>query len=37
MEGSFRVSPKAKVGTVQVRIYENGTAAVTATQSVTPG
>lgn len=37
MEGSFRVSPKAKVGTVQVRIYENGSAAAMATQSVTPG
>jgi hypothetical protein len=37
IEGSFRVSPKAKVGSVQVRIYENGAATATATQSVTPG
>jgi len=37
MDGSFRVSPKAKVGTVQVRIYENGSTAVMATQSAAPG
>ena len=37
IEGSFRVSPKAKVDAVQVRIYENGSAAARATQSVTPG
>lgn len=37
IEGSFRVSPKAKVDAVQVRIYENGSAAARATQSVSPG
>ncbi len=33
-EGTFRVSPKAKVGSVQVRIYENGSGSALATQSV---
>jgi len=37
MEGSFRVSPKAKVATVQVRIYEDGAGSAAATQSTTPG
>ena len=37
IEGSFRVSPKAKVDAVQVRIYEKGSAAARATQRVTPG
>jgi len=37
VEGTFRVDPKAKVGTVQVRIFETGTAQARATQSVTLG
>ena len=37
MEGTFRVSPTGKVGTVQARVYENGSSSATATQSVTPG
>ena len=37
VEGTFRVDPKAKVGTVQVRIFEIGTAQAKATQSVTLG
>lgn len=37
IEGTFRVSPKAKVGTVQVRIYEDGSTAAMATQNATPG
>lgn len=37
VEGTFRVDPKAKVGTVQVRIFEAGTAQAKATQSVTLG
>ncbi len=37
VEGTFRVDPKAKVGTVQVRIFETGTAQAKATQSVTLG
>jgi hypothetical protein len=35
VDGNFRVSPKAKVGSVQVRVYEAGTAAPKVTQSVT--
>ncbi len=37
VEGTFRVDPKAKVGTVQVRIFETGAAQAKATQSVTLG
>jgi hypothetical protein len=37
VEGTFRVDPKARVGTVQVRIFEAGSAQAKATQSVTPG
>jgi len=37
VEGTFRVDPKAKVNTVQVRIFEAGTAQAKATQSVTLG
>jgi hypothetical protein len=37
VEGTFRVDPKAKVGTVQVRIFETGSAQAKATQSVTLG
>lgn len=37
VEGTFRVDPKAKVGTVQVRIFETGAAQARATQSVTLG
>ncbi len=34
VEGTFRVDPKAKVGTVQVRIFETGTVQAKATESV---
>lgn len=37
VEGRFRIDPKAKVGTVQVRIFETGNAQAKATQSVTLG
>ena len=37
IDGSFRVSPKAKVGSVQVRVYESGSAEPKVTQSVTLG
>jgi hypothetical protein len=37
VEGTFRVDPKAKVGTVQVRIFETGSPQARATQSVTLG
>ena len=37
IDGSFRVSPKARVGSVQVRVYESGTAEPKVTQSVTLG
>ncbi len=37
VEGTFRVDPKVKVGTVEVRIFETGTAQAKATQSVTLG
>ena len=36
-EGTFRVDPKAKLGTVQVRIFEAGATQAKATQSVTLG
>lgn len=35
VEGTFRVDPKARVSTVQVRIFETGAAQAKATQSVT--
>jgi hypothetical protein len=37
VEGTFRVDPKAKVGTVQVRIFEGGNSQAKATQTVTLG
>lgn len=37
IDGSFRVSPKARVGSVQVRVYESGSAEPKVTQSVTLG
>jgi len=37
IDGSFRVSPKARVGSVQLRVYESGTAEPKVTQSVTLG
>ena len=37
VEGTFRIDPKAKVSTVQVRIFEAGSAQAKATQNVTPG
>lgn len=37
VEGTFRVDPKAKVSTVQVRIFEAGAVQAKATQSVTLG
>ncbi len=37
VEGTFRVDPKAKVGTVQVRVFEAGAGQAKATQSVTLG
>ena len=35
VEGSFRISPKAKVESVQVRVYEAGSSQPRATQTVT--
>jgi hypothetical protein len=35
IDGSFRVSPKARVGSVQLRVYESGTNEPRVTQSVT--
>jgi hypothetical protein len=35
VEGTFRVSPKARVQSVQVRVYESGSKAPSATHSVT--
>jgi hypothetical protein len=35
VEGTFRVSPKAKVESVQVRVYETGSSQPRATHSVT--
>jgi hypothetical protein len=37
VEGTFRVSPKAKVESVQVRVYEAGATQPRATHSVTLG
>ena len=37
VEGTFRVSPKAKVENVQVRVYEGSATQPRATHSVTPG
>lgn len=37
VEGLFRVDPKAKVESVQVRVYEAGSDQVRAAQSATPG
>lgn len=37
VDGTFRVSPKAKVVSVQVRVYETGSAEPKVTQSVTLG
>ena len=34
VEGTFRVSPKAKVETVQVRVYETGSTQPRATHTV---
>jgi hypothetical protein len=35
VEGTFRVNPKAKVESVQVRVYETGSNQPRATHSVT--
>ena len=37
VDGIFRVGPAAKVVSVQVRIYETGSAEPRVTRSVTPG
>ena len=37
IDGSFRVSPKARVGSVQLRVYESGAAEPKVTQSVSLG
>jgi len=37
VDGTFRVDPKAKVVSVQVRVYEAGSAEPKATRSVAPG
>jgi len=37
IDGSFRVSPKARVGSVQLRVYESGSAEPKVTQSATLG
>lgn len=37
VDGIFRVSPKAKVGSVQLRVYETGSTEPKVTQSVTLG
>jgi hypothetical protein len=37
VEGTFRVNPKAKVESVQVRIYETGSSQPRATHSVAVG
>jgi hypothetical protein len=37
VEGTFRISPKAKVESVQVRVYEVGASQPRATHSVTVG
>ena len=37
VDGIFRVNPKAKVSSVQLRVYETGSAEPKVTQNVTPG
>lgn len=37
VEGTFRIDPMAKVGTVQVRVFEAGAAQAKVTQSITLG
>jgi hypothetical protein len=37
VEGTFRVNPKAKVESVQVRVYETGSSQPRATHSVAVG
>jgi len=37
VDGTFRVDPKARVESVQVRVYETGSAEPKATRSVAPG
>jgi len=37
VEGTFRVGPNAKVQSVQVRVYENGSGEEKATSTVTLG
>jgi hypothetical protein len=37
VEGVFRVNAKARVQSIQARVYETGVEAPRATQSVTPG
>jgi len=37
VEGIFRVDPKAKVESVQVRVYESGSDQIKAAQTATPG
>lgn len=37
VEGTFRVSPKARVESVQVRVYETGSVPARATETVQPG
>jgi hypothetical protein len=37
VEGIFRVDPKAKVESVQVRVYEAGSDQVRAAQNAAPG
>jgi hypothetical protein len=37
VDGTFRVDPKAKVESVQVRVYETGSAEPKVTRSTTPG
>ena len=37
VDGTFRVNPKAKVASVQVRVYETGSPEPKVTHSVTPG
>ncbi|MGH8764296.1 MAG: hypothetical protein ACRET8_01120, partial [Burkholderiales bacterium] len=37
LDGTFRVNPKARVGSVQLRVYESGSTEPKVTQSVTLG
>jgi hypothetical protein len=37
VEGIFRVDPKAKVESVQVRVYEAGSEQIKAAQTASPG